>query len=166
MEEKEYSQRKKTQGGKGRKCRKRRERNTILSPCSGRKGRGGNKSPDHVLPAPLLVLAGKLARRWGASPTTLSNTRPQPAARTRTSRNLGGVQVGNSGNGGYRAWGPLCHSWQRFLLSFQHVCTPLQGLSVCSKQIHRVFWAAAGNPGGPLLPPRPEMRHWEGRKRS
>lgn len=61
------SERKQTGKKGGRKCRKRRERerNVILSPCSARKGRGGNKSPDRVLPAPLLVLAGKLWRRGG-----------------------------------------------------------------------------------------------------
>lgn len=54
VEEKEYSIERQTEEGKGgRKCRKRRERNiatTTQSPFSGRKGRGGNKSPTEFLP--------------------------------------------------------------------------------------------------------------------
>lgn len=68
----------------GRKCRKRQERNITPSSFSGRKGRGGNKSPPprRVLPAPLLILAGNLYRggRVLFEPSPPSNICPAPTA--------------------------------------------------------------------------------------
>lgn len=110
LEEKEYSIERQTEEGRGgRKCRKRRERNittTTQSPFSGRKGRGGNKSPTEFLPP--------LFRFWrGICPAEVGcfknlSAIPPPAYRHPYTWKPAGLQVGSLRNGGYRAWGPLC----------------------------------------------------------
>lgn len=105
------------------------------SPFSGRKGRGGNKSLTVFFPPLFWFWRGICREEVGcfSNLPCLSAIRT-PSLPPHTPRNLFGVRVGNLGNGGRRAWGPLRQSWERIIrrnqLPFQHIFTPHARVSV------------------------------------
>lgn len=123
----------KTEGGGegGRKCRKRRERNITPCPFSGRKGRGGNKSPTVFFPPPFWFWWGTCRAEVGCFsnlPCLSAIPAPSLPPHTYTQKPGGGVcargiRAGRELSGGASS-------------PFQHIFTPAGTASVYTPQIH------------------------------
>lgn len=145
LEEKEYSQRKKTEGGKKEEGNVERGEKELTScpPAQAAREEEGTNPLTVFLPPPPFGFGGET----GAEVGCFSNL---PCLST--SRDLREWRLQGPGSSV-----PQLAETPALLFN-TYSSPPPQGVSVCTKQIHRVFYTAAGNPSGPLLPTIPEMR--------